>query len=553
MTSGAARHAGSPGGRRGRIIVAGVAVLVLALGAGLAVGLTGSSPARRGGAGKGKVHPVAQDSTAGQTAVFSGPNGVEAEWVIKENEQPGTSAWHITTTQTPDAIMGYANHVYAQLGQQVTLYVSTVAPSFHVDAYRMGYYQGLGAHLVWRSGELPGKVQATCPVTPGINMVQCSWTPSLTFTVTKAWVQGDYLLKLVGSGNQQSYVPITIWDPSSHATYVIQNSVLTWQAWNPFGGYDLYGGAPPGQTPTYAGRSRVLSFDRPYATSYANGAADFLGNEFPFVYWAEEHGLNVTYWTDITLSRHPQLLQNHQALITLGHDEEWSLHMREGAVAAAQHGVNLVFLGASPILRKVRLQASPLGPDRQEVDYRDPQADPLYGKDNAEVSQNQWAQPPANLPASTLVGESYGGYGIDAPLVVSDASSWIYAGTGLHNGSQLPGVIRYDFDTFVPTRPDPPDVQILAHSPVTPQAAVYGAPSYADTTYYTMASSGAGVFSSGTNYWVYSMSPCPAGATPASCPAPALDRITGNLLAVFGQGPAGRTHPSVTNWRQFYP
>jgi hypothetical protein len=44
-------------------------------------------------------------------------------------------------------------------------------------------------------------------------MVACdNWTPSLTFHVTPAFVPGDYLIKLVGPGSRQSYVPLTIWD-----------------------------------------------------------------------------------------------------------------------------------------------------------------------------------------------------------------------------------------------------------------------------------------------------------------------------------------------------
>ena len=70
---------------------------------------------------------------------------------------------------------------------------------------------------------------------------------SVTLTVSAAFVPGDYLIKLVGSGGQQSYVPLTVWDPSSTATYVVQNDVLTWQAWNSYGGYDYYQG--PGQCP----------------------------------------------------------------------------------------------------------------------------------------------------------------------------------------------------------------------------------------------------------------------------------------------------------------
>jgi hypothetical protein len=541
------RHSAAPPYRRRRWLLGGATTVVVALVVVLVVVLLPST---------GRSKPVsrrvrARTAASRLPATFLGPDGVEARWVIEQNELPGTTAWRITTPQQPDAIMGYASRVQARLGQRVTLYVSTVAPEFKVEAFRMGYYQGKGGRLVWQSKELPGTVQPSCPVTPGIYMVQCDWSPSLTFTVTKAFVQGQYLLKLVGSGGQQSYVPLTIWDPSSHATYVLMAGVLTWQVFNPFGGYDLYEGQPPGlKGYPYPTRSRVVSFDRPYATSYGNGAASFLGNEYPLIYYAEEHGLDVTYWTDITLAEHGNLLANHTVLISPGHDEEWSLRMRNAVLAARAKGVNLIFFGASPILRKVRLQASPLGPDMEVVNYRDPTADPLYGKDDAEVTQNWWGQPPADAPASQIVGDSYVGFNNvqSFPLVVSDASSWLFAGTGLHDGSTVPGVLFTDFDQYVPSRPNPPDVEILAHSPVIIQ--FDGAHLDADTEYYTWRPSGAGVFESGTNNWINALQTC---SSPSDCPAPLVQKMTGNLLRVFGQGPVGKRYPSVGNVAQFYP
>jgi len=53
-------------------------------------------------------------------------------------------------------IEGYASQVSAVNGETVTLFVSTRATSYHVEAYRMGYYQGIGGRLVWTSEERPG-------------------------------------------------------------------------------------------------------------------------------------------------------------------------------------------------------------------------------------------------------------------------------------------------------------------------------------------------------------------------------------------------------------
>ncbi|HLH99272.1 MAG TPA: N,N-dimethylformamidase beta subunit family domain-containing protein, partial [Acidimicrobiales bacterium] len=483
-------------------------------------------------------------------AVFPGRDGPKARWVGQENRRPGTDAWKLTGHQSATGIMGYADRVQARVGQRVRLYVSTTARTFRVDAFRMGYYHGKGARLVWRSPVIAGHRRPSCPVRPGINMVECHWPPSLRFAVTRAWVQGQYLLKLVGAGGQQSYIPLTIWDPSSHATYVIMDGVLTTQVFNPFGGYDLYQGATPCAPDVYpcSSRSLVVSFDRPYAPSFGDGAGTYFSLVYPLTRFAEERGLDVTYWTDITLATDGRQLSRHKVLISTGHDEEWSLSMRNAAEAAVRRGVNLIFFGASPILRKVRLQPSPLGPDREIVNYRDPLEDPLYGHDNAEVSQNQWIQPPADWSPSRLVGANYVGYNNDQsfPLVDTDPSSWLWAGTGLRKGAKIPGVLRGDFQAYEPEVPDPPGVEILSHSPVIDQA--NPAYQYADVAYYTMRSGRAGVFESGTTDWIPSMAACSHSA----CPAHQVDRLTGNLLRVFGAGPVGDRHPSRANFSQYY-
>src|SRR5215217_7377189 len=101
-------------------------------------------------------------------------------------------------------------------------------------------------------------------------------------------------------------------------------------------------------------------FDRPYAAE--QGAGDFLGNELPLVRLVESLGLDVTYWTDIDLDRHPERLLAHRALVSLGHDEYWSTRMRRGAEAGRARRVNLAFLGANAVYRHIRLRPSPPGP-----------------------------------------------------------------------------------------------------------------------------------------------------------------------------------------------
>ncbi|HXZ83260.1 MAG TPA: N,N-dimethylformamidase beta subunit family domain-containing protein [Acidimicrobiales bacterium] len=541
--------------------LAGAAVVIVS---GLAISAPSSDAAlvmrgQIGAAAHGTLHKPVRGTTRPRATTLS-RDGVQAQWVVAENKRPGTTAWEIPPGAAT-SIEGFASTTYAARGDRVTLYVSTTAPRLHVVAYRMGYYQGKGARFIWHSREIAGRRQPTCPRTTGTNMVTCdNWTPTLEFRITRAFVEGDYLLKLVGSGGQQSYVPLTVWDPTSTATYVVKNDVYTWQAWNAYGGYDFYAG--PGTCPSgvypLCTRARIVSFDRPY--DYGAGAGDFLGSEYPLVRFVEQEGLDVTYMTDVTVQQHPALLLAHRTMVSLGHDECWSLTERQAAGRAEAHGVNMIFFGASAILRHVRLQASPLGADREEIDYRDSTADPLDGKGNPlEVTGNTWSSPPANWPEIGFVGEQYVGYLLpgaapESLVVAPGASPWFLRGTGLHNGSRVPGVVTGDLDAFDPGD-HPNNLEILAHSPVnlSDTMSELGAAQgflYSDMTYWTDPTSAAGIFDSGATSWIASLTPCSPGAR--NCPASVTRRMTGNLLALFGRGPAGHFEPSVANWRQIY-
>ena len=458
-----------------------------------------------------------------------------APWVLDENRKPGTGDWVITLPGKTHDIEGYADKVSAARGDTVQLMVSTTAPSFHVEAYRMGFYNGQGGRLVWRSGEIKGTRQPDPVVVPGINMVDARWAPSLRVGVDGNWPFGAYLFKLVASTGPQRYVPLTVRDDSSQAAYVLQSSVATWQAYNLWGNYSLYLGGSPAH-PSLAQRARVVSFDRPYDH---DGAADFIGNELPLVSLMESRGLDVTYWTDVDLHRSPQLLLNHHALLTLGHDEYWSTAMRTGAEAARDQGVNIAFLGANAVFRHFRFDASPLGPDRHLVDYKSATEDTTTDRNEKTVD---WRAPPLDRPESALIGQQYECNPVDTDMVVFDDASWLLAGTGLRAGSRLPHLVGTEYDRYIPSAATPPNVSVIAHSPVQ----CHGKPSYSDMTYYS-APNGAGVFATGTGWWVNSLSgsgSCPGGGCRHS---DLVVAITWNLLEAFGAGPAGRTHPSVSN------
>ncbi|MDA8290397.1 MAG: hypothetical protein M0Z33_01770 [Actinomycetota bacterium] len=536
---------------------AGSAVVAGALGATLS-GSSGPPAARRKRAPKPRAaRPASVHEVDGLPV---------ADWVVEENRRPGTLSWVIAPPPGPPgalppwpaALEGFADQVSYVHGEEVGLYVSTSAARVRAEVYRMGYYQGHGARLVAVSPEFPGRLQPAPTPVPGLNTIECRWKRSVSLAVGADWMPGEYLVKLVGSGGESHYVPLTVRDDASTASIVVQSSVTTWQAYNLWGGYSLYGGAPTG---ALADRSRVVSFDRPYRNPDASGSADFLGNEFPFVYLAERHGLDVTYWTDVDLHARPQLLANHRCLVSLGHDEYWSWQMRfDGAADHLVRGCNLVFLGANACYRQIRLERSPLGVDRRVVCYKDAAADPIARSDPRLATGASWATdlPGYQFPESELIGIMYQAYGANSPFVVVDGSSWVFAGTGLRDGDSIAvpsgsrQLVGSEFDGFEPSLPGPRNVQILGHTPVTS----VGGALHSDASYYTHPSGG-GVFATGTASWVpmlWDGAPALAAALRfARVPvAPMLARITLNVLGALGSGPGSLHRPSVENWRQFY-
>jgi hypothetical protein len=437
--------------------------------------------------------------------------------------------WRITDPGPEHAIEGYADRVSVHPGEPVRLFVSTTSPTWTVTAFRIGAYPGTGGARIWASPPRPGGLQPAPVVQAPRTTVVAPWQPSLTVDTTR-WPSGDYLLRLDAADGPQQFVPLTVATPDNTGRIVIVNAVTTWQAYNRWGGYSLYAAA----TGRYPDRSRAVSFDRPYQARDMQGAGDFLYFERPLVQFAERTGLPLGYATDVDLHATPHLLDGARAMVTLGHDEYWSQAERDAATAARDRGVNLAFLGGNEIYRHIRLEPSPLGPDRVEVDYKSFTEDPVSRTDPPEATP-QWRDPPFPRPESMLLGNFYQCNPVQADMVAVDPGNWLLSGI-VTQGQVLPRMIGNEYERVDLREPTPRPIEVLFHSPVT----CGGKQDFADATYYTTPS-GAAVFSAGTQYWICGLDPtCVQGRDSATY----LDAITARLLTAFAQGPAGRVHPA---------
>jgi hypothetical protein len=122
-------------------------------------------------------------------------------------------------------------------------------------------------------------------------------------------------------------------------------------------------------------------------------------------------------------------------------------------------------------------------------------------------------------------------------MVAVDPGNWLLAGV-VTNGQVLPGLIGNEYENVDLAVPTPRPIEVLFHSPVV----CGGRRDVADATYYTT-TSGAAVFSAGTQYWIGALEPGYRGQDNSAV----IGAITTRLLEAFARGPAGPAHPAADN------
>ncbi len=507
-------------------------------------GMSSRAPSRRAflGMAAAAAVPAAVATACGPASGGTGPAAgsrrtVPHRRVVSENLLPGDPDWGISHVGAPEAMMGYAGQYSVLPGEPVMLYASTTARSFTVSAFRMGWYRGDQARPVWRSGTVRGHRQRPSTLVAGTNTVQTDWGPSVTVP-TDDWPDGSYLLRLDAESGAQRFVPVTVRSASTAGKVVIKNSTATWQAYNTWGGYDLYNG--PGGAADYTNRSLAVSLDRPLDQ---DGASAFLAHERALIQLAERMGLPLAYVTSMEIATDPHLLDGASALLSLGHDEYWAPPERANVTAARDAGVNVAFLGANCCFRRTRLDSTRLGAQRLVICYKTSYTqDPMYGKDNALVT-NDYREPPDPDPESSLTGTLYESNPANADYVVASPDSWVFAGTGAAKGTRFPGLVGIEYDRVNPDSPVERPIQVLSHSPLTCR----GVNSYSDSAYYTHPG-GAGVFNTGTMRWVGAFTPRQYREFGVTDRAGAfVKRVTANVLRAFADGPAAAKYPAHDN------
>ena len=521
------------------------------------------------------------------------PAAVGTNPIVLENQQPGTTSWQFTDYNKASAheIEGYASLTSVNKGSSINFMVSlSSSAQYTMDFYRIGWYPtgtnpdgtscapSCGGRLMLHVGPLNGVKQASCPrvttsTSQDFGLTECAWTPSYTLSVPTSWTTGNYIVKLtrLDGTKLENWMTFVVRDDSSTAPVVYSMDVNTWQAYNFWGGsgnsnlgINLYGRINDVTLANVSGsRAYTVSFDRPYLDQGSlDGAGNFMVWDFPLIRWMESQGYDMTYVTNVDLESDPNVLNGHRVFVNTGHDEYYSDGMRTRLQNGIDSGVNMAFFGANNIYHRTTWGSNSAGAPLRRV-HTDKGA--LPGSTTVE-----WRFLSPAQPENAILGVMENGVATSRPFLVSDASHWIYAGTGLttYTGSgttgvvtsgpgqnALPGLVGYEFDTRAVNGPllssytsaEPAGLQQVGHSFV--PAADNGVNAWADATVYT-AGSGATVFSAGTIQWAFGVDD---GYNDGFCNCDhhvanvAAKKITGNIIDRFSApstAPAASLSPS---------
>ena len=400
-------------------------------------------------------------------------------------------------------IEGFTSPVSANCGERVSIFANTYAPSYSFAVYRLGWYQGHGARLVFTSPEIKGFVQPHTTFDPATRLVIAPWRNPYVLTIPGTWISGVYVVKFLTSTGFMHYTFFIVRDDSSTSAMLATLPVLTYQAYNQWGGWSLYFGINSRGEDSRVDRGYAISFDRPYDDNA--GLSRLAYADYNQIRWMERRGYDVSYAADVDLDLRDALLKQHRLFVDIGHDEYWSLNMRRNVMAARDAGVSLAFFGANDAFWQVRLKSDALGPDRIIVCYKDALLDPI-AKVLPQETTVHFRDKPVNLPEDTFVGQMYRTIGDGDSALRLAAGASILGVPNMGPGATIPGAVGGEVDSlqFAPTAPT--NVIVLAASTMKCQgtACPSGGTAVANSTIYT-AASGARVFDSGTFQWSWGL------------------------------------------------
>ncbi|MGZ3140767.1 DUF4082 domain-containing protein [Lentzea chajnantorensis] len=492
--------------------------------------------------------------------------------IVTENQLPGSpkSEWDGISGAADPTLAGFTTKLSVNRGQTIDFKIHSNSANYRIDIYRLGYYGGAGARKVHTIQRTTSSVQPAAFNDLGTGLWDASnWSVTASWAVPATMVSGVFLAKLVRQDGVAgaSHIPFVVRGDGTQRDIVFQTSDTTWQAYNGWGGANLYGGNAATGTPT--GRAFKVSCNRPFSTRLSQGGVDagpqdfVLSAEYAMIRWLERNGYDVAYVTGLDVGPGNYVLTNHHVYLSVGHDEYWSGAQRARVEAARDAGVHLCFFSGNEVYWRVRWEPDVTGtPNRTMVCYKetrnaakiDPSPewtgtwrDPAFSPpSNGGVAENR-------LTGTSFSVDSHQADRIEVPEAYGKLRFWRNTGMAALTAGQVgyveDGVLGYEWDESPDNRFRPPTLVKLSRTDRFIGAKYlldYGTTTGdGDATHHLTlyrAPSGALVFGAGTVFWSFALDAVhDYTSTDPSMPVVSEDRdaqqATVNLFADMGVQP----------------
>lgn len=323
---------------------------------------------------------------------------------------------------------GYADRVSVPQGGTIDFHISSAVPAFAVEIVNLARPDAV-LHTI----HVAGSVRRDCT---GLSAHGCNWPVTTSFTVPASFPSGYYAARFpVLTGTRFIFFIVREDVPASTSRTAVVVSTHTYQAYNSYGGTNLYPSASPA-------RSYRVSYERPYFDH--RGLGRFPRWDEPFLKWLHQERIAVEVLADPDLED-ATLLAPYDVLVLVGHSEYWTATARANLEAFVASGGRVAIFGGNTMWWQSRLENE----GRTLVVYKSAAADPETGRNDAVVTTNFYA-PPVLRPENLVTGSSFrnGGYtNRELPLfgyTVTDPQHWAFAGTaairGTHFGNEAAGL-----------------------------------------------------------------------------------------------------------------
>jgi len=539
--------------------------------------------------------------TGGSVALgaVSTASGGSPNAIVVENQQTGTqnqwdmsgegqySGFGLGNGQTPQAgvtnyIEGFADQMSVNHGQTINFKINTDCQNYRIDIYRLGYYQGLGARLMTTIQKTSASLQPTPVTNLSLGLIDAgNWSVTASWSVPASAVSGVYLCHLVRQDSVagENQIVFVVRDDGNAHDIVFQTSDTTWQAYNGWGGYNLYGGK--GLAPSSNGRAYKVSYNRPVGTrdelGQVSGPQDTLfGAEIAAIRWLEANGYDVCYIAGVDSDRLDPSgkggqLVNHKIFLSIGHDEYWSGNQRTNVEAARAAGVNLAFMSGNEVFWKTRWEPSTdasATPYRTLVCYKETRDGKKLDPADPPTWTGSWRDPRFSPPAdarveTTLTGQywtvdSWRADSMNIPYPMTLLRFWrntsVAATQPGHSASLVQNLLGYEWDESPDNGYRPaglihisstsfPASQVDGDGGIQTYLLDYGVnvdayPATHNMSLYRYPGSNALVFGAGTAFWVWGLDSNHDTSLDNTTPTdPNVQQATVNLFADMGAQP----------------